>query len=127
MLSLTLGQTAETIIVTLNEKRTLSDGYYLFYFENITTRQTATKIYNFIEDESSYTSRFNQFTINTNSVFTGKMPGEWVYKVYEQESSTNTDPTGLTEVEYGILKLNPSTSFAYSKYEESTTYNIYNG
>jgi len=126
MLVLTEGQTAETIIVTLNEKRTLSDGFYLFYFENITTRQTATKVYAFAEDESSYTTRYNQFTINTSTVFANKTAGEWVYKVYESATST-TDPTGLTEVEYGILKLNQATEFAFEAYNEATSFKTYAG
>lgn len=127
MLSLTAGQTAETIIVTLNEKRTLSSGYYLFYFESNPKGFTATKIYNFSEDLSSYTDRYNQFTINTNTVFASKPVGEYSYKVYEQSSSSNTDPTGLTEVERGILKLNPATEFSYEQYEEATSYKRYAG
>ena len=99
MLVLTEGQTAETITVTLNERRTLTSWYYLFYFEHITTRQTATKVYNFSEDDSDYPDRFNQFDINTSVVFADKPIGEWTYKVYESATST-TSPTGLTQVEY---------------------------
>jgi len=126
MLVLTEGQTAETITVTLNERRTLTSGYYLFYFEHITTRQTATKVYNFSEDDSSYPDRFNQFDINTSVVFADKPIGEWTYKVYESATST-TSPTGLTQVEYGILKLNPATEFAFEKYNAATSYKAYEG
>jgi hypothetical protein len=127
MLTLTKGQTSESIYVTLNEKRTLTAGYYLFYFEHITTRETATKIYAFAEDESSYSTRFNKFTINTQSIFGSKSVGEWVYQVYEQASGVNTNPTGLTMVESGILVLNPATEFTYDKYNVATTYKAYNG
>ena len=127
MLSLTKGNTSEYLVVTLNEKRTLDNGYYLFYFEHITTRETATKIYSFAEDESSYTDRYNKFTINTQSVFGSKSVGEWVYNVYEQASNSNTDPTGLTLVETGIMKLNPATEFAFETYDVATTYKAYNG
>lgn len=127
MLSLTKGQTSESLYVTLNEKRTLTSGYYLFYFENILTRETATKIYGFGEDESSYSTRYNKFTINTQSVFGSKSIGEWVYQVYEQSSGSNVDPTGLTMVESGIMKLNPATEFTYDKYTVATTYKAYNG
>ncbi len=126
MLVLTHGQTAEEIIVTLNEKRTLTTGYYLFYFEHITTKDIVTKVYAFAEDESDYPDRFNQFTINTSVVFLNDNSGEWTYKVYESATST-TSPTGLTEVEYGILKLNPATEFAYESYNEPTTFKQYNG
>lgn len=113
MLKLTLGQTDEDLIVTLNEKRTLTSGYYLFYFQHVTTRQTVTKIYNFLEDESAYPERFNSFPMVTNTTFSGKPVGHWTYSIYEQASSSNTNPAGLTEVENGILQLKPATPFAF--------------
>lgn len=112
MLKLTLGQTDEDLIVTLNEKRTLTSGYYLFYFQHVTTRQTVTKIYNFSEDESAYPDRYNSFPMNTSTTFTGPV-GHWTYSIYEQASSSNVDPAGLTEVENGILQLKPATPFAF--------------
>lgn len=127
MLKLTLGQTSEEMIVTLNEKRTLSSGYYLFYFTHVTTKQTVTKIYNFSEDESGYPERFNSFPINTNTVFSNKPVGHWTYSVYEQTSSSNVDPAGLTEVERGILQLKPSTEFEFEEYNEPTSFKQYAG
>jgi len=127
MLSLTQGQTSEKIIVTLNEKRTLDTGYYLFLFESNPKGFEATKIFAFAEDESSYPDRYNKFTLNTSVVFLNKPQGEYTYKVYEQASSTNTDPTGLTLVEYGILVLNPAVDFGYEMYNEETSYKSYNG
>ena len=53
MLLLTIGEDKD-LIVTLNEKRTLDNGYYLFVFENVTTRDIVTKIFSFSEDESDY-------------------------------------------------------------------------
>lgn len=127
MLTLTKGQTAESIIVTLNEKRTLDNGYYLFFFESNPKGYEATKIFSFAEDESSYTDRYNKFTINTSVVFLNKPQGEYTYKVYEQASNSNIDPTGLTLVEYGILVLNPAAEFAFEMYNEETSYKSYNG
>lgn len=127
MLLLTAGETAETIIVTLNEKRTLSTGYYLFYFESNPKGYTATKIYAFAEDDSDYPDRFNEFVINTSVVFLNKPAGEWIYKVYEQASSSNVNPAGLTEVERGLLVLQPATEFAYDQYNGATTYKAYAG
>ena len=124
MLVLTQGQSG-VVVVTLNEKRTLSDGFYLFWFEHITTRETTVKVFAFAEDESSYTTRFNQFAI-PSSVFEGKSTGEWAYRVYETAVST-TDPEGLTEVENGLLKLNPATEFAFTEYEQETNYKAYGG
>ena len=124
MLLLTQGSDG-VVVVTLNEKRTLDAGFYLFWFEHILTRETATKVFTFLEDESSYTTRYNQFTI-PSSVFTDKPTGEWAYRVYE--SATNIEvPTGLTEVENGLLKLNPATEFAFTEYDEETRYTAYEG
>jgi hypothetical protein len=127
MLRLTLGQTAENIVVTLTEKRTLDEGYYLFIFTHYTTKQTVTKIYNFLADDSEFTDRFNQFEINTNTVFSGCPTGMWKYKVYEQASSSNTDPAGLTEIEDGILRLEPAAEFEREVYSQSQSFKVYAG
>lgn len=124
MLCFTFGQTEE-MIVTLNETRTLTSGYYLFLFENVTTRARVTKIFNFSEDESAYTDRYNQFPIVTSTTFSGQDTGHWTYKVYEQASSTNTDPTGLNEVENGILQLKPATEFSFTENSAATTFTQY--
>lgn len=126
MLLFTFGQTEE-MIVTLNEKRTLSAGYYLFVFDNVTTGARVTKIFNFSEDESSYQDRYNQFPIVTSTLFAGQQTGHWRYFVYEQASSSNVDPTGLTEVENGILQLKPATEFAFVENSGATTFTQYAG
>lgn len=127
MLIFTKGDTSESVVVTLNEKRTLTSGFYLFVFEHITTRQIVTKIFGFGEDESSYSDRYNKFTFNVSSLFDNKSIGEWVYNVYEQSSGTNTDPTGLTLVESGLMQLNPAAEFAFETYNVATSYKAYNG
>lgn len=127
MIVLTKGQTSENLIVTLNEKRTLSVGYYLFVFTHTTTRDVVNKIYNFLDDDSAYPDRFNQFEINTESVFGSSKTGEWRYEVYEQASSSNTDVSGLTQVESGFMKLNPATEFEYDSYNASQTFKQYAG
>lgn len=125
MLLLTIGEDKD-LIVTLNEKRTLDNGYYLFVFENVTTRDIVTKIFSFSEDESDYPERFNSFPLSS-TVFQDENTGDWRYKVYEQSSSTNTDPTGLTEVERGIMKLRPSTDFSFTEYTGTTSFKQYEG
>ena len=127
MILLTAGQTAEGIIVTLNEKKTISSPYYLFVFTHITTKDVVKKIINSADDESSYPERFNQFTIDTSAVFLNSKVGEWNYNVYEQESDSNTDTDGLNEVEQGIMKLQPADNFEYEQYEPTTSYKTYGG
>lgn len=127
MLVLTKGQTSEYLYVTLNERRTLTDGWYLFVFENITTRVIINKIFAFAEDLSDYQTRYNKLAINTSTVFADADPGMWRYTVYEQSSGVNTDTTGLTELERGILKLNPATEFAFTEYSGTTSFKQYAG
>lgn len=127
MLLLNFGQSAENITVTLNEKRTLDDGYYLFVFTHYTTKQVVTKIFSFAEDDSDYPDRFNQFVIATDTLFLNAPVGMWQYSVYEQASSSNTNPAGLNEVESGIMQLLPATQFNFDEYGGSTSYAVYRG
>ena len=127
MLLLTKGQTSEFIYVTLNEKRTLADGWYLFVFTNIATREVVNKIFSFSEDQSDYPDRYNKFEINTSAMLDDSALGQYTYVAYEQEDGVNTDPTGLTEVERGLMKLKPSTEFAFAEYSEDTSYKQYEG
>ena len=127
MIVLTKGQPTQEIIVTLNEKRTLTAGYYLFVFSHFTTRDILNKIYNFTEDDSSYPDRYNQFEIATQTLFGAYAIGQWIYQVYEQTSSSNTDVTGLTMVEQGVMVLNPTAEFEREMYNEATTFKQYNG
>lgn len=127
MIVLTKGQTTEEIVVTLNEKRTISSGYYLFVFTHFTTRDVVNKIFNFTEDDSSYQNRYNQFDFPTQALFGNKDVGQWVYKVYEQASSSNTNVTGLTMVEQGVMVLNPAAEFERDQYNEPTSIVQYNG
>jgi hypothetical protein len=58
-------------------------------------------------DLSPHKERYNEFDIDVNDYFEDSPEGDWEYKIYEQTSTTNTDPdlaTGL--VEDGIMRLN---------------------
>lgn len=126
MITLNLPEASESITVTLNELRTLETGYYLFVFTHIETRQTVTKIFNFLDDNSSYPDRYNEFTVATATLFSGRPKGFWRYEVYEQESGSNTNPEGLNQVEKGMMKLIGSV-FAFTEFESTTTYKAYAG
>lgn len=127
MILLRKGQADEEIIVTLNEKRTLDAGYYLFVFTHVLTRTVVTKIYSFLDDVSDFQDRYNQFEIDTSVVFLDQPHGQWNYDIYEQASSTNTSTTGLTLVETGIMKLQPETEFEFTEYNEPTSFKSYTG
>lgn len=127
MILLTKGQMAEHIIVTLNEKKTIDSGYYLFLFTHMVTMEVVSKIYSFLADQSDFQDRYNDFEIDTQTVFGDSSIGFWTYKVYEQVSSSNTDPDGLTLVERGIMRLDPVEEFAFTEYEAATSFKMYQG
>lgn len=132
MLNLTKGQVSENIIVTLTEKATLDEPYYLFIFVHTLTKQEVTKIFAPADDESDYPDRYNKFTIDTSVLFPAATSpvGEWLYEAYEQESAVNVDPTLATSlVESGKLILYPATADVYEmeEYNEQQTFKSYQG
>ena len=126
MLVYTKGAQSDTV-VTLNELKTIASPYYLFVFTNVAVNEVVTQIVNSSDDQSSYPSRFNLFQFNTITLFQNKTPGQWYYEVYEQTSSTNTDPTGLNKIESGKMSLKNSSSITKIGHEPQTTYKGYGG
>lgn len=121
---------SNTVTVTLKEKTTLANPYYLFQFESKVTKQ---KVYAVPTDLSQYPNRYNQFQITESNTPTGLsqvtlLPeGEWVYTVYEQTSSTNTNPANATGVvETGLCKVIGTTQ-SNTVYNTATTRTVYNG
>jgi len=122
VIRLTKGQT-QNIILTLTEKQTLTSPNYLFVFEN---RSTNTDI-KFVKlnntDISPYKDRYNEFSIVVNSYFNTALNGQYTYTIYEQTSTTNTDPTGLNLLESGIMELS-GTTISFTEYETTSTFTI---
>ncbi len=127
MLAFTLGNTDDKLVVTLTEFVTITEPYFLFVFTHVTTKQVVNVIYATGADLSGYAYRYNEFEIDTQAVFGNYPTGEWHYTAYQQASSTNTDTTGLTVLEYGKMRLYPAAAFAYTEYNSPTTYKAYNG
>lgn len=100
MLLLTKGET-KFWYLTLSEKVTISNPYFLFY---LTHRQT-NKTYAFIlTDKSIFTDRYNKFSIDENDY--NFFEGEYLYEIYAQTSSNNLNPSlANEEVETGLLKV----------------------
>lgn len=116
------------MILTLTEFVSLPTPYYLFVFTHVETKNIVAFVKSEADDESDYPQRYNQFTIDAAVVFLDQPTGEWHYKVYEQASSTNTDPSlsgGL--LEEGKLILDRATAFEYTQYESETSFKAYNG
>lgn len=117
MITLTKGNSAEKIILTLTEKSTLSNPTYRISFTNVTTKDVVT--FQLGVDSSGYPVRFNEFTIDTNTNFSTQQRGQWQYVCYENISSI--------EVENGKMLLNEATEFNYTGYNEATSYKGYGG
>lgn len=126
MIVYTIGQQSDTL-VTLNESTTLVNPYYLFVFTNVSTKVVYTQIVNSNSDTSDYPDRINIYSFNTITLFATAQAGQYSYEVYEQESSTNIDPTDLNLVECGKMLLNPATNLIQQGYEPTTTYKGYAG
>lgn len=91
--------------MTLKEKATLSNPNYLFIFTGVQEEKDYAVI---LTDTSSYTDRYNQFTLTEGPAgdVDFKYDGEYDYVVYEQSSPTNIDPDQATgEVERGVMRL----------------------
>lgn len=102
------------VVLTLTEKSTLLNPYYLFSFSSTTDYDN---IINFVAtDTSTYKSRFNKFNIiETGTTFTNLTGGTinlnpngmWDYTIYEQTTPTNLQISGTTGiVEVGKVIVN---------------------
>jgi hypothetical protein len=122
MIRLTKGQT-QSVILTLTEKQLLTNPNYLFVFTN---RSANTEI-KFVRlnntDLSVYKDRYNEFLFVTNTNFSTALNGQYDYVVYEQTSTSNTNPAGLNALESGIMEL-VGTPFEFTEYNTIDTYKI---
>ena len=116
--------TSNDIILTLTEKVTIENPYYLFVFENRTTKGKVKFVKSSTDDLSSYPERFNEFTV-ARALFTEI--GKYVYRVYEQDNESNTDETGLNLLENGQAEFIDVPAETYTEYSSETTYKVYGG
>lgn len=93
---------------------------YYFVFRNILTKDVISFTKLNADDQSLFQSRYNKFTINPSVVFAGKQPGEWHYKVYENDANGQL-------LEQGKMMLDDGAGFTYSKYDSNTSFKTYNG
>ena len=86
---------SNNVILTLSEKSTLSNPYYMFVFQNEYEINSPGVTFS-TDDISSYQNRYNQFVIVENelgSVTGGTsslslVSGQWSYNIYESETPT---------------------------------------
>ena len=94
MLRLERNQTS-TLIVTVTELKTLSSPYWLFEFMH---EQSFEKVYCILTNISTGTTRYDEFELTDGVDLTFPYDGFYTYKIYEQTSSTNLDPTLTTSL-----------------------------
>jgi hypothetical protein len=108
---------SSTIVLTLSEKAQLNSPNYLFVFKSRSTNETIKFIKLVGTDESPNQSRFNTFTIVTNTYFANSLKGDWSYSVYEQASTSNLDISKTTSlIEEGQMILSDGNVFSFSSY-----------
>ena len=122
MIQLTKGAT-EFIYLTLTEKETIPTPNYLFVFKNRSTNNEVKFVLLYAADTSQYKERYNKFSIKVDKYFSSKPRGQYSYSVYEQTSTSNTDITGLTELESGVMWLN-ETENVYTEYQTNDTFKV---
>ena len=124
MIKLEKNTTNTNIALTLTEKVTISNPYFLFEF---TKDMTDVSYYVICADTSTETQRYNLFSLTeggadpTNGNVTLGLEGFYKYNIYEQASSTNLDPSGLTIVESGKMRLG-GTEQTFTKHTISEGY-----
>ena len=126
MLLYTINTQTDTF-VTLTESTTLTSPYYLFVFTNVSTKVQYKINVNSTTDSSLFKTRINIFSFNTITLFATAQSGQYSYEVYEQESSSNLDPTYLNMVECGKMLLQPENNLIQQGYAPTTTYKGYGG
>lgn len=121
MIYFTKGQTSE-VILTLKEKQNLTSPNYLFRFVNRVTNVEVKFVLLNAADLSQYKDRYSKFSIVTNTYFVSSNVGEWEYYIYEQTSTTNTNPDLAHLLENGIMRLSDYTDFEFTEYQTSNTF-----
>jgi hypothetical protein len=122
MIHLTKGET-NTIVLTLTEKQLLTNPNYLFVFTNRSSNIVISFVKLYATDLSLYKDRYNEFSIVTNTNFSTALEGQYTYEIYEQVSTSNTNPSGLNKLETGIMWL-VGTTMSYTEYTTTDTYTI---
>lgn len=91
---------------------------------------TESTYYLICADTSSYTDRYNKFSIiegaddpTNGSIILGD-EGFYSYNIYEQSSSSNLDPSGLTVIESGKMKLLGDNQ-TFTKHSITTSYVVH--
>ena len=115
--------------LTLVEKTTLPNPYYLFEFQNIYTRKKYFQIFTDVSVSGEARTRANEFNIEVvdsgsgaNKIILGDI-GQYNYTIYEQVSDSNLNPANTTSiVERREMRLLDSEATIYVEHEIEIEY-----
>lgn len=122
MIQLTKGAT-QFMYLTLTEKELLTNPNYLFVFRSRSTNTEVKFVLLNNTDISLFKERYNKFSLVTNTYFNTSLIGQYTYEIYEQASTSNTNPTGLNMLESGIMMLNEAVTI-FTSYQTTDTFKI---
>jgi hypothetical protein len=122
MIQLTKGVT-QFMYLTLTEKELLTNPNYLFVFRSRSTNTEVKFVLLNNTDISLFKDRYNKFSLVTNTYFNTSLIGQYTYEIYEQASSSNTNPSGLNMLESGIMMLNEAATI-FTSYQTTDTFKI---
>jgi hypothetical protein len=122
---------ANVIALTLTEKVSLSNPYFLFEFNNDQSKASSFFI---ASDISSQQARYNKFSItekNSPNALAGEVslaPGFYHYTIREQASSTNLNPASSGAiVETGKVKVIDPAAASNTAYQSTDSNVVYQG
>lgn len=117
--------TTNTVVLTLKEKQTLENPYWIFRIWNDLEREY--KIFRAI-DTSLYTDRYNRFAITDSAseilsagVVNFDPAGFWHYEVWESEVSTLSVTTAYAMVESGKIKVEGTSNYTFVEHTPNNT------
>jgi len=120
------------MILTLTENCTLTSPYYLFEFKSDVTYESVCFI---AADLSTHQERYNEFLITetsgTPNLTSGTIElnptGTWTYRVFEQTSSSNLNPSladNTTPIEIGKVKVKGTETSYDTNNSTDITYDV---
>jgi hypothetical protein len=65
----------------------------------------------------------SEMCIRDSTYFASQLEGQYTYEIYEQASTSNTNPSGLNKLETGIMWLS-GTTLTYNQFTTTDTYTI---
>jgi hypothetical protein len=122
-----------TFQLTLTENITLSSPNYLFEFKSDISNESVCFI---ASDTSAYQERYNQFTVTetsgtnilTSGTITLEPMGLWTYRVFEQTSSSNLNPSlanNTTPLEIGKVRVKGNSTVDWDFYDgDNITFDV---